>query len=262
MSIVIAATSVCGAAQQLSTGDIMVDAGLGAGCITASKTKATFTQRIGVEYIVMDNLEIFGQRFAIGAGFAVTNGYASMGRGEVAGIFDYDYAMTRTGFITDNSGVRQNINETTMVNRSGIGTAVTTFKRDDLTFMPQATLHYTPIDGVDTYLTVGIGVGMLNSYTGGKNGYEGFGTDTYYKNEITSTSNTTTVYAYNDADHADWSFDKATEATFAMAVYAGMRYWFTQNIAANVQVGMISGALKKSWGNSYDLFSIGATYRF
>ena len=53
-----------------------------------------------------------------------------------------------------------------------------------------------------------------------------------------------------------------TEASFAMAVNIGARYWITPRWAANIQAGMVSGVLRNGWDNSYNFLSVGASLKF
>lgn len=251
------------AAQTVSRGDILVDAGIGIGVLKSGDNHTMFTQRIAAEYIIKDDLQLFGRNFAVGAGLSVTNGYCGLGNGVVMGIYDYDYYVYRYGWQVV-EGRRQVIDEVHAVNRAGGGEAVAPFKRDDLTFLPQATLHYEPMTGLDVYVGVGIGLGLANSWTGTKTAITSgdFGSDNIYQTTQNNTQNIVVKAAYNDMDHAEWKDGCGTNATFAMAVYAGARYWLTDKFAANMQVGMLGGAIKKSIGSSYDLFSVGLTYRF
>ena len=47
-----------------------------------------------------------------------------------------------------------------------------------------------------------------------------------------------------------------------MAVNIGARYWITPRWAANIQAGMVSGALRNGWDNSYNFLSVGASLKF
>lgn len=86
----------------------------------------------------------------------------------------------------------------------------------------------------------------------------------YGEKNYSSTSNigTVTTFSYDDLEHAEWGDLTYTKATAALATYIGARYFVTDNWAVNAHFGLISGNLKKSCGSSYNLFSVGASYKF
>ena len=51
-----------------------------------------------------------------------------------------------------------------------------------------------------------------------------------------------------------------TGASFAMSSLVGARYYFQDNLAAKIELGMIGGAIT-GYGNSAGIFSIGVTYK-
>ena len=55
-------------------------------------------------------------------------------------------------------------------------------------------------------------------------------------------------WSYNDLDHVVWSDgsqDKKTGVCFAMSVLVGARYYFTEHLAANAELGMIGGCQQR-----------------
>jgi len=260
----IALSTMSAAAQLPDKGTMLLDAGLGVGCIHYPGTnKTTFTQNVAFEYIVSDGLSFFGQDFGLGIGMAVNNAYARVGRGQIAGIYDYEYNVVKTGWYNDPvTGSRTNVYQVNPSSRNGAGTATTSFKRDDLSFLPQVSLHYSPVSSLDTYLTIGLGVAILNSYIGDKKDLEGFDAQNYREDAQTSNSSITTAYAFNDLDHTEWTDGSCTKAAFGMAFNAGARYWLSDKLALNAKIGLVSAAFKKSMGHSYNIFSMGVTYKF
>ncbi len=115
--------------------------------------------------------------------------------------------------------------------------------RDDISFVPTATLHYDLTDRIDTYGAVGVGIAVMNH---------------------------SSAVAYSDefpggiyADEGLFCHTSGrSSAAFAMSLYAGMRYYFTDSWAVEAQVGLINAAIKKSYGNSYNFLTIGAAYSF
>lgn len=113
------------------------------------------------------------------------------------------------------------------------------FKRDDISLLPTASLCYAFTPSLEAYFSLGLGVGILNArvsvdYDDGED-----------END------------YTDSPEAS----SATNASFAMSSYIGMRYFFDKNWAVNAQFGMISGNFK-SHASSFNLFSVGVSYRF
>lgn len=115
--------------------------------------------------------------------------------------------------------------------------------RDDFSFVPTATLHYELTDRIDTYGAVGVGVAVLH-----RSNAECF--PNYYLG-ANEWSNELYGYTYG-----------SSSAAFAMSLYAGMRYYFTDSWAVQAQSDMAKAAIKKSYGNSYNFLTIGAAYRF
>lgn len=98
--------------------------------------------------------------------------------------------------------------------------------QDDLTFMPTASLHHGFSNRIDGYATLGMGFGLLNSRS------------------------STNIGVWGN-----------TDASFAMALNLGMRYWINANWGINAQFGMVSAAWKDGYG-SYNILSVGASYKF
>ncbi len=119
------------------------------------------------------------------------------------------------------------------------------FTRDDISFMPMASLHYGMTDKLEVYGSVGVGVALMNhSYT-------------YPPADIINM-----IYKSNSYSGRTSCSDGESSAAFAMSLYAGARYYFSESWAANVQLGLINAAFKSSWGHSYNFLSVGASYTF
>ncbi|MDD6831560.1 MAG: outer membrane beta-barrel protein [bacterium] len=104
--------------------------------------------------------------------------------------------------------------------------------RDDISFLPTVSLRYNCTSNLEAFVGFGLGLGIL-------------------------TSKGTIEYMNEDED----DYSSQTNASFAMSSYVGLRYFLTQNWAINGEFGMIAGNLK-SHASSFNLFSVGASYRF
>lgn len=107
--------------------------------------------------------------------------------------------------------------------------------RDDITILPTASLRYSFTSRIEGYFSLGLGLGILHS-KGSVDDYE----SSYYPYELDNS---------------------ATNTSFSMSTYLGIRYFFSKNWAVNAQAGMIAGNLKKH-ATSFNLLSVGVSYRF
>lgn len=102
-------------ADPIEKGARIADAGIGVGAITNSggPDKAMFTQRIAFEYIIKDDLRIFGQPFSIGVGLAIDNGVSGKtDRVQIIGNYDYSYNSVNYGWRRDpTTGLRTTVSE-------------------------------------------------------------------------------------------------------------------------------------------------------
>jgi len=225
-------------------GDLVVDAGIGVGLIDAGQSKAMFTQRIGAEWVVLPKL--IDNRLSLSAGIYINNAYGKVGEVELV-TDDYYYTMTTKSQAT---GTTYN-----NVSRAYDGTAIIAFKREDLNFLPTVSLRYRFTPRLDAYLSLGVGLGIMHSMVGVKGDVDEFYEEPYSR-----------PYYYDDEEpgfgYVDWDDMSTTKATAALAAYIGVRYALTSNWGINGQFGLISGNIKKSMGSSYNLFSVGASYKF
>lgn len=253
-----------------------LELGIGVGASEADGTKGMFTQRLGAEWIVKDYLfNLFGCSFALGAGFQIDNAAGGRYSTIVTGSYDYDYVVSITKHKRDNGHGRPiTTTETQRVNREGTGVASADVTRDNLSFMPTVSLHAKIVDNFDFYVTYGMGLGIMTNSLGNFNpieiyvpnvGWVGGMEKKDYYHEATMPNGDVweTRYSYNDADHAVYNKKPyKTAATFACAFYVGARYFFNDTWGINAQFGLVSANVKKSYGNSYNILSVGATYCF
>lgn len=237
------------AAETPKKGELTVDAGIGAGIVDYNESKALFTQRVGAEWVVAP--KFISNKFTLAAGVYINNGYGAGVDTKVSGKYDYTYSIKsvskRTGTTYQNT------------RRSGFGTADVNMKREDLNLLPTISLRYHANPRLDAYLSIGVGVGMMHTLMGEKKNVTGFHEDSY---SHTDRNGTTRSYRYNDLDHADWGDATFTKVTAAIATYIGARYFVTDNWGINAQLGLVSANLKKSCAHSFNLFSLGASYKF
>lgn len=228
-------------------GDILVEAGIGVGMVDyPGSSGALFTQRVGVEYVVLPT--VFTDDFTFAVGLYVNNGYGAPVDGMAVATYNYTYPIY-------SNGNGQVVNKG---HREGVGTANATFYRDDVNILPTASLRYHCTSRLDAYVSLGFGIGVMNTITGKKSNYQGFES----ANHSGSNDSSGRRYSYNDLDHAKWENTSQHKACFATSFYLGARYALTENWGVNAQFGLIGANARKSWGNSYNLFSIGATYNF
>jgi len=237
------------AAETPEKGDMIVEAGIGAGMVDYDESKALFTQRIGAEWVIVP--ELINDKFTLAAGVYINNGYGADVDTKAVGSYDYQYTITVRSKRTGTTYNHQR--------RTGYGTADVNIKREELNLLPTLSLRYHITPRFDAYLSIGAGVGMMHSIMGKKKNLKGFSKDSY---NHTDNIGTTRSYHYNDLDHVDWGDATFTKVTASIAAYVGARYFITDNWGVNAQVGLISANLKKSYSHSFNLFSIGATYKF
>lgn len=148
--------------------------------------------------------------------------------------------------------------------REGVGTADADVSREDINIMPTVALHYSPMKKLDTYVKIGVGVGMMNylfSNFRNENGFKSVNINNHTENKLYDVY---TTYSYNDLDHVDWEGYKIRPSV-AVAAYIGATYMLTDKWGLDAQLGLVSSCLKESkykYPASYSIFAIGASYRF
>ena len=226
-------------------GDVLVDMGIGVGMVDYHKSKALFTQHIGIEYVVMP--EVFTPDFTLGVGFYINNGFgAKRFCPNIVGTYDYNYSVHQGDHVS-------------VANRAGYGTANVNIYREDINFLPTVSLRYHVLENLDAYMSFGMGVGIMNSVPGKKWDYKGFAHETVDRVDQTGYAER---YSYNDLDHTKWPDMTKSKAAFGVAWYVGARYRLTESWGVNAQFGLIGTNVRRSFSNSYNLFSVGATYHF
>lgn len=236
----------------------VANASVGVGVVSyEEKSPSTFTQQVGMQWKIKNDLLI--KDLSLSVGFAVNNSYGGKMPMNLSGAYDYEYISyvkvesPRTGVSYNNSTVR----------RIGSGKGTANLMREDLSIMPTVSLNYVVMPRLEVYATFGIGVGMMHQMFKDLKAVSGFEKDSDYQVKTLNGTKRTFYYSYNDLDHVNWGEDAlSTEACLAISFYAGARYWLTDRWSANANVGLVSANIKESMGNSYNVFSIGASYSF
>lgn len=264
LTAIAAIAAVSGAfAQEVKEGDRLVDLGIGVG----DASGAMFTQRLGMEWIVKDN--VINDMFSLGVGFQINNGVGAKYDFYNVGAYDYTYKIT----IQKKAPRYPASYEYHDGHRSGYGAAKCDITREDLSIMPTVSLHGKFVEKLDVYATFGLGLGLMNSIKGDYKEVDympgvgevsgGFSKQNYKRVSEVGNETWTTTWSYDDFAHAKWKVkEPGTKAVFSTAFFVGARYFFNDNWAVNAQLGLLTANVNKNLGNSYNVFSVGATYKF
>lgn len=194
------------AAFAASTGDMVIDGGIGVGMVNyPSSTAATFTQRVGAEWVVAPS--IINGDFSIAVGAYLNN--AVGGSLKVYGPF-YNNMPTWTA----------------------------SHRRDDFSLIPTASMRYRINSDFEAYGSFGIGMGVMHSFYANEKHYQPV--NGYFVTGL----------------------DSATKMTVALSCCVGVRYYLGEHWGLSSQLGIVSANLKSSWSSSYNIFTVGASYRF
>lgn len=255
-------------AQIFQKGDIVVDLGIGVGAAQVTETKytsndikiddkskATFTQKLGFEFGVMN----LSDNSSIGVGVNFNNSCGASHQSIISGNYDYSYSVLEYRKGSSQFGNKWDLIDVREENRKGSGSAQATTRIEDFNIMVKVAYHRQFIDNLDTYAAFGFGISSYRNLYSGYSHYEGFSqTD---KSFDSSYSNTYQLcYTYNDKAHVKWNKGGAS-ARFVMAAYVGARYYLTENWGINAQLGLTSLSFKKD-ANNFSIFDIGVSYKF
>lgn len=241
---------VTATAQVFEKGDRLADLSIGVGSVDFGKSYTTFDQHFGMEWGVASIADVV----TIGVGFTVNNSYASLGKGRIAGTYDYYYSRYVNSGVIDYDRTQQ-------VHREGVGYADAVVSRDDVNAQATVSFHYSPLPKLDVFAKVGAGIGVMNYTIGKISNEEGFSSDSH--SGSFGQAGSVMEYSYNDLDHVKWSKPKS-KAVPAISVYAGAAYYLTDNWGVEALLGLISTNVWNniSYGNSYGVFAVGVTYKF
>lgn len=257
--------SIYSFAQTFASGDKIVSASIGAGTIKFRPVEngATFIQRVSMEWCVKDKL--LDNNAAIGIGVILDNSYGGKYTGRVFGTYDYTYDRYRhtKGGMVNGTRYTSSVEKVNTSQRFGGGYADADMARDDLKALMSASFHYQPIKNLDTYATMGLGLGIICHTQGNyRNGDEDIEVKNYVGNTfMLGGLERYDTYSYNDYDHIEWSDKPDTKVAFSFAFFIGARYYFTPKWAANMELGLLSSVLRKSYGHGFDIFAVGVSYK-
>lgn len=257
-------------AQTFGKGDMVFDLGIGVGAsdvpnyvgtisstpIVQKTSAATFTQKIAFEYGVAQ----FGN-LTIGVGASVGNAYGAKHDTFLSGKYNYTYHFTMYHYEKSNGRYRWVQTNSQDYRRKGTGTAKATAALEDVNVLVKGSVHYSFIPNLDVYGTFGLGFSAYKMLYSDYRSKTGFSTDRSTLNRNDTSNKYQSTYSYNDLDHVKWDDDTKADARFAMAFYVGARYFFTEHWGVNAEIGLVSAAYKASY-NDYNIFSIGASYKF
>lgn len=256
--------------QSFSKGDMVVDLSIGVGAakvvsneynsknelFSEEKSNATFTQRLGFEVGVID----ISDKSAIGFGVNINNSYGASHSSFVAGSYDYTYTLNRYRKEKDNMGRnRWTMYQSTVEDRKGSGTAQAKACIEDFNVMFKLAYHHQFVDYLDTYFALGFGVSSYRELYSDFTKESGFSkSEKSFDSDYSGTYQLT--YKYDDLEHVDWQ-GSAPGGRFVVAAYLGARYYVTDNIGINAQIGLTSLSFKKDL-NNYSVFDMGVSYKF
>ena len=225
------------AAQEFSQGDLRASLSIGVGCVDyTTGSKATFDQHVGVEWGVKN----LYNNLSLGVGFLINNSGGASRDNRVNGVFNYTYY---------NNVEIDGIPAVETINRTGVASATARVSREDFNIMPTVSLHYSPLSKLDTYLRAGIGIGAMCWINGD------------YKNEGVVMSSPDMALPFPDLEHVQWAHRK-NHAVVAVSAHIGATYYFNEHWGLDGQFGIIgANCFKKSYGNSYSSFALGASYK-
>ncbi len=225
-------------------GDKVLNVNVGVGAMDGS---ASFGQQLSMEWCVVDGW--FDNRASLGVGFSLVNSAFGSYTEAKYGTYDYNYPVY--ALITHTQRDHWSVSNT--VHRKGVGNTMADVEQDNLAMMGKASFHYQFIDNLDTYFTFGIGMGLsFRSYS--YYGTTGFDSKSYVGERI--------KYQYNDMDHVTWiNGSKPMSVSLALSSLLGARYYFSEHLAANAELGMI-GQCFATYGAGCSVFMVGLSVRF
>lgn len=260
----LAAGALTANAQAFQKGDIVVDLNLGVGTLHTTESfynskgdverqrvnKATFTERLGVEFGVYD----INDKMSIGVGFDFVNSSSAAVRQFSAGSYNYDVKYYEYTLNAENQWVA----EQKQTQRSGAGVALADVSVNDFAAIARGAFHYSPLDRLDLYAALGFGVSYtkishsnlldVNGFESDVQGFDVNGPSPQYS------------YAYDDLRHVQWA-GGSSQGRIAASFTVGARYYLTDNIALNGEFGLPCVTFK-AHNNNYSIFSLGASYSF
>ncbi len=259
-------------AQTFRKGDIVVDANIGIGVArdryqtfnssstivdTEKSNRVTFTQRLGVEFGVWDINETMG--LGIGIDFQNANGSTKQ---QISGFYDYDYTFVTYDKVINSSTNRpgtQYTSSSSIKNRQGAGQAMASAAIMDFNLTMRAVYHIELMDRLDAYGGIGFGVARVKYSYSNFDHLRGFAAETKMF-DSKSDAIVQFAYSYDDLEHVKWQEGDA-KGRFAYSLFLGARYYFNDHWALNGELGLPVVTFQGGY-NHYNIFSVGASYKF
>lgn len=254
--------AVCAEPTDFKKGQIIGNLGIGVGTHRLNGNGGgTFTQKASFEY----GLGQIAKNVSLGVGFAIANSYGDKTETTLYGTYDY-YVNTTMYHYHKNSAGRWTTESYAgaKIHRQGVGTVDASVASDDIKLMPTLSLHYKFSSKLEAYATIGAGVSVLNGIVSDEHNYQGMGKEEKVSDIKTGTMKEqySLTYKYDDLDHAKIVGGEFHKVGGAFAFNVGARYYFTPRLAAFGELGINAVSLKKDYARSWDILTIGCTYKF
>lgn len=249
---------------EFKKGEFLVNVGVGIGTHGDEGTgPATFTQQASFEYALCN----IGKKSTLSIGFMVSNSYGDSGDVTLNGTYDYTYKWTTQSHMRDFTSPGRPYRDSHNVrdvHREGSGTADTEYSYDDIKLLPTISYHCQVIPSLDLYATLGIGVAIMNKLVS-KDMHNYVGFDSKVVNDFTGSLSGDwwrDIYSYDDRAHAVFEGDSFHRASAAFVFKVGARYYFNQHWGVFGEFGLTAVTLKSDTPKSWELLTVGCSYKF
>lgn len=247
---------------EFKKGEFLGNVGLGVGTHRLNGVGGpTFTQKASFEYGICN----FGKKMSLGIGFTIANSYGDKRNGVLAGVYDYKVSTIMYSYVKKGRVWREQSYAGATIHRKGFGTKDVRIASDDIKLFPMVSFHYQVLPSLELFASLGGGVSIINQVVSDGDFTRGFEKKTKLKKIDTSIKRTqySLTYSYNDLDHAVFDDDEyKTKVGGAFSFYVGARYFFSKHWAILSEFGITAVSIKTDYPKSWDLFNIGATYKF
>lgn len=261
--VLVSVMSFSAYASEFEKGDIVADVNFGVGVaknynqwkndkegLKSNKVmRGSFTQRIGVEFGICD----LGNNMSLGLGFSFNNAVIGSTSRYVTGKYNYSYSLVSHSW-HDNRWH----SDSKVMDRNGSGNAIAKGSYDDFSALVRFAFHYSPVSKLDAYVGLGFGVSYYHTGFSDFKDKSGFSADS--KKFDSRDHSFQLSYDYNDLDHVEWDGGNA-EGRLASAFYVGARYYVTDHLAVQGELGLPCMTFKKNLAD-YSLLSLGVSYKF
>ena len=237
----------------------------GYGFTSGEETSGSLQPQISWEHVIVSGLIHNKACITLGAqvGYGMTTDEVYLGK--AAGVYDYQYSVTRWNY-KKNAGGRYmwSVYQTDQNRRTGTGSADVYADVQEFSAMFTAGFHFQPIKKLDVFAKVGAGpcfrmfdldfenVVGLSKKTSDPRPSKPDHDDIHFD------------YSYNDFSHAEWGGSNVPKDFViggAICFNVGGSYYFSKNMAVNLQLGLTNGLVSSCSPTSVGFFTLGLTYR-